>query len=937
MKFRGWWIGLGILAAALSGGLWWGFNQSSNDGQQRLRAVFAEGERLLFQERSLSGAEQVFRDVLARDPLSIAAHDRLAYLLGLTSRSWEAIPHRLELIRAHEFTAVHLYLLCLGDAAEENAEFVQECLAAHPDDPLAALGVARVAFERREFSVARQLLEQAIHTRPDLIEAHVKLGHVLLETNAAEESAAWHGRLPQNADEHPGIWGLRALWAQQRSELPVAARCFWEAVRRDPNHQQANYRLSQVLVALGDTEHATVFGERARKLMEYLNAVKIAQTGDDPVAMRKAGEIAESLGLGWEAGGWQHLLYSRNPRDKDSQPRIPKSFSPVARTSPGFNPAETVDLSKYPLPAGHAKPQATSPAGMVPVTLSDVGGVTFDEVASAVGIDFRYVNGHDSRSRGQRMFEFTGGGAAILDYDADGWQDIYLTQGSAWPPDDKQESHLDRLFRNRGDGHFDDVTLTAGLRENGFSQGATVGDFNNDGFPDLYVANIGRNRLYRNNGDGTFADITAEAGVGGDRWTTSCLMADLNGDTFPDIYAVNYLSGDDVFDRICPDAAGVPRSCMPQHFAAAQDQLYLNLGDGRFEDVTSTSEIVVPDGKGLGIVAADFDRSGRLSLFIANDAVPNFFFANKTVWPGLERSEVPEPKAPGLRVAPALATSQLAFSEQALPLGLALDRDGRAQACMGVAAGDADGDGLLDLFITNYYQESNTLYRQQAGRLFIDATREAGLREPSWSMLGFGTQFIDGELDGWPDLILTNGHVADYRDHNVPYEMPPQYFRNVGNGRFVELPAKSLGKYFAGKYLGRSMARLDWNRDGKEDVVISHLDAPAALLTNTTKTLGHAVIVRLVGVQSSRDAIGAVLTLKASGRTFVRELTAGDGYHASNERRLVIGIGEPTRVEELIIRWPSGRKQKFADLPVDQELLFIEGAETPSPKGRGSG
>jgi hypothetical protein len=257
---------------------------------------------------------------------------------------------------------------------------------------------------------------------------------------------------------------------------------------------------------------------------------------------------------------------------------------------------------------------------------------------------------------------------------------------------------------------------------------------------------------------------------------------------------------------------------------------------------------------------------------------------------------------------------------------LAYDADGKALACMGVAAGDADGDGRLDLFVTNYYEESNTLYLQGSSGTFIDATTASGLRAPSYRMLGFGTQFIDGELDGYPDLIVTNGHVEDLSERQVPYKMPPQYFRGLGGGKFAELPAAELGEFFEGKYLGRGLARLDWNRDGREDFVISHLDAPTALVANVSPETGHYLAVQLRGVRSSRDAIGAEVAIEAAGRRRTQWLTAGDGYQASNQRQLAFGLGAEERVQKLHVRWPSGLRQEFNDLAADQVLILVEGS-----------
>jgi hypothetical protein len=319
--------------------------------------------------------------------------------------------------------------------------------------------------------------------------------------------------------------------------------------------------------------------------------------------------------------------------------------------------------------------------------------------------------------------------------------------------------------------------------------------------------------------------------------------------------------------------------------------------------------VLAEDGRGLGLVAADFAGAGRLDLFVANDQSANFLFVNETPRPG----DVPR------------------FGERGLIAGVALGRNGQPQASMGVASADADGDGTLDLFITNFYREGATLYLgQQGGSYFADETTPAGLRDPTFLTLGFGTQFLDADLDGWPDLMATNGHIDDYSFNDIPFRMRPQFFHNLGEARFQELPSESLGPFFQGEYLGRGLARLDFDRDGREDVAISHIGAPAALLANQTEGAGHYLALRFHAVATARDAIGTAVRVVAGGRTRFGQLTAGDGYQASNQRQVVFGLGAAERVEELAVRWPSGREQVFRDLPVDRELVLVEGHPAPS-------
>lgn len=650
--------------------------------------------------------------------------------------------------------------------------------------------------------------------------------------------------------------------------------------------------------------------------------------------MREACRLTQELGLEWECWGWHQILSKMRPLTV-AELAVQNAALAAARRETNDRTvseqriAEQYDYASYPLP-GERAASGLAAAGQQGkrARLNDssqamgaahrAAAIQFVNTTAALQVDFVYRNGSRPETAGEYMYEFSGGAASILDYDLDGRPDLYLSQGSDWPPREEQDRYLDQLYRNRGGRGFQEVSRHAGIRESGFSQGVAVGDYDNDGVPDLYVANIGANRLYHNNGDGTFTDVTQSAAarpgdVSGQDWTTSCLIADLNGDGLPDIYAVNYLQGETLFSKPCLLPDGSPRFCKPHEFSAAQDRLYLNLGDGRFEDVTERSGVKLPDGKGLGVVAGDFDRSGRLSVFVANDTVPNFLLVNQTPEPG--------------------ATPR--FSEQGFLAGVAVDVDGHSQACMGVALGDANEDQQLDIFVTNFRNESNTLYRQLEPLTFRDETRSADLRAPSFDLLGFGTQFLDADLDGRQDLVVTNGHVGDLRAHGVLYQMPPQFFRNEGGGRFRELAAQDLGNFFTGKYLGRGLARWDYDADGRPDFVVNHLMEPAAIVRNATETSAHYAALELRGVIRSRDAIGAsvMVTVEQPEKQVVwQQLTAGDGYMASNERQLLFGLGDGTKIESLEVRWPSGQRTVLREIEVDRTWIIVEGQHRAYPK-----
>lgn len=879
------------------------YSKVADDGSpEAAQALLGAAQRYL-KEGYAADAERCLRRVLEIDPTSLAARKELVYLLEAEGRTWEATQHLPEMIRAGDF--VGEYLLMFGAPESQflnEPQFVALCRAIAPDDSLPLFVQARVWRSRNQNELARPVLSELYQRRPEQIEVQAQYGLFLLETASDGALADWHRRLPPAAVEHPEIWFVRGSWAKRTGQSKAAARCFWEAVRRQPNHLGANYQLTQLLGALGEKEQAEPFAARSKflaRIQNLLENVRAEQQG-----IRELVAALQTNGRPWEAAAWAHLVFRNDPQAvwarqalNDVRPTLLKN---PPMNLPAANPALQVDLSVWPLPEWEStSPGRTEDKPQLPAFV-----VSFADEAESAGLNFRFYNGAPANGKRAYMFEFSGGGAAVLDFDGDAWPDLYLTQGCSWPPEAGQTQYLDRLFRNLGDGRFEDVTEQAGLGDERFSQGATIGDFNQDGFPDLYLANIGANRLYRNNGDGTFSDVTEASGLTGEGWTSSCVMADFNGDAWPDLYAATYLAGPEVFEKECRDQDR-PVQCGPVLFAAEQDRFYLNLGDGRFRDVSAESGILAPDGKGLGVVAADFDGSHRLSLFVSNDTTANFFFANQTSRPG----------------------AKPVFAERGLLSGVALDEAGKAQACMGIAVGDVNADGLLDLFVTNFYREPNTLYLQQPDHSFADATREAKLFDASFPRLGWGVQFVDGELDGKPDLLVLNGHINDFSLGGVAYKMSPQYFRNRGDGRFDEAPAEGLGPYFQDKQLGRALARLDFNRDGLEDFCATHVDAPVALLANRTTRHGHFLTVHLRGVRSERDAIGATVRVKAAGKTYIRQLTAGDGFQASNERQLTFGLGAAERVEELTVAWPSGLEQTFRDLAADHAIVLVEGRQ----------
>ncbi len=858
----------------------------------------------LVERQQFDQAEALYRRVLASNPNDTAAASRLAEIYSRSGRRWEALPLYMTLIRSGRYEFRHLLLAA---RTEDMIALPREYITQRYQDrsqvgPL--LGLARFGMAKDESETAEKLLREVIEKRPDLLEAHIRLAELLQRTRPAD-FAAMVPQIPHETENHPAWWVVLGQWYRQQNRPRLAAGCFLRSLKLDPNRQIAAFQLGQILTQQNHPLAAD-FRDRAEQLDKLSAMLGEIFAGDDSLTrMHEVSDQLELLGRYWESAAWAQLVTQKNHEDwaLTRLRRIGRTLRddlPIVRDD--FNPAVRLPDSEFPVPdaatfasvaAGQTPTAQTSPDQLTPVS--------FEDVADDLGIRFHYFNGAVPGSVEHRMYEFTGGGVGVIDFDLDGRPEFWLPNGSCWPPGN-DDQHTDSLLRNL-DTRFDDVTQLAGVTDRGFGQGVSVGDFDNDGFPDVYVANTHRNQLMHNNGDGTFSDVTESAGLTTAVWTSSCLIADLNNDGHPDIYDVNFLAGDDVFTRTCEEN-GKPRSCPPAEFPGEQDRVFLNRGDGTFADVTETAGIVRPLGNGLGILAADFDGSGRLNLFIANDSVPNFYYVNAST-----------PHA-------------IAFHESSVLAGLDVDQEGHAQACMGVAAADVDGNGLLDLFITNFYNESNTLYLQQAENVFSDVARSSNIREISRELLGFGTQFLDADLNGLPDLVIANGHVDDFTHDKTPYQMQPQFLRHVGAGtvRYVEQKPTPPSRYFEESRLGRGLARLDYNGDGLDDFAVSHLDTPFALVENRTQPPGGSLSVRIIATGSARDALGSTVRVTSGDIVRTQQLTAGDGYMASNERRLTFGLGPATEPCTIEVRWISGRTETFEPVPVGSRVILVESA-----------
>jgi hypothetical protein len=588
-------------------------------------------------------------------------------------------------------------------------------------------------------------------------------------------------------------------------------------------------------------------------------------------------------GMTTEARDWFELALQRDPRHRP----LGVDLEQLSRSNDG--PA--VALSQPVLKSSSTLTHLTNSSARV--TTRRETGVRFQDITEQSGVRFRYECGSTPN-----LFigDTMGGGVALFDFDDDGWLDIYFVNGCHLPFNRQSPPRPNKLFRNRGDGTFVDVTERAGIAGRGYGMGCAVGDYDNDGRDDLFLTGLNQTILYRNRGDGTFEDVTARAGVSSSQWTTAAGFGDMDGDGDLDLVVVTYVEAnpDDLIE--CRDKFGRLIHCQPERFPAQFDHLYRNNGNGTFTDVSHEAGIEIPEGKGLGLAIADIDGDGRLDLFVANDGTPNFLFLNRG----------------GLR-----------FEEVGVTSGVAYDGTGRSTASMGVVADDLNGDGRIDLFHTNFINQTNTLRWNLGGGQFTDRTLAANLAAPSRSKTGFGTVALDVDRDGILDLFVANGHTDDQPWFNTPMAQIPQLFLGREQGRF-EAAGPEVSPYFSRPSVGRGVATGDLDNDGRADLVVVHRDAPAVLLRNDTSD-GHWLGLRLRGTKSGRTPVGARVLCRSGGRSQVRWLTSGTGYLSSSDPRLSFGIGSDLKVDHLEVRWPSGKVQTWSEVPADRLLDLREG------------
>jgi enediyne biosynthesis protein E4 len=788
---------------------------------------------------------------------------------------------------------------------------LQEAGRTAPDDDRVWLGRAYLALCTAKFDEANTWLKKCLSRRPDdpaIWRAYLEWA---MASGQVTEAILAMGHIPLNQIGPNRLLKVRAWLAARRNDKTAERTALTKLLALSPGDTEAVARLTELAVQTDRPDEAARLRCQQKELDRATEKYrKLLNAGVPTGHYDELGSLAEALGRWFEARGWWQLA-GRNASDAQAHAAL-KRLDQIEKAQ--HSVGEEV-LVKHSPPEHERSTVVPSLADALADLISreECNGVaslhslvmpSFRDDARSAGLRFVYENNPTPICR---MPETMGGGVGLLDYDKDGWLDVYAVQGGTLS-NDSAPARLpqgDRLFRNRRDGTFEDVTVPSKLAAmpGGYGHGVAVGDFDNDGWPDLFITRWRSYALYRNQGDGTFEDVTQRTELGGSRdWPTSAAFADLDNDGDLDLYVCHYSAWDPEKSPPClhPSKPGKYSYCGPRTVPSMPDHIFRN-DNGHFHDVSVQAGIREADreGRGLGVVAADLDDDGKIDLFVANDLSANFLFRNR---------------------------GEFQFEEVAAESGVAANAEGGYLAGMGIACGDFDDDGRIDLAVTNFYAESTTFYHNLGSGQFIDHTAAIGLAAPSRFLLGFGAAFFDANNDGRLDLATANGHVNDLGPH-VPYRMPAQLLLGQVGGRILDV-SRDAGPPWQVLRLGRGLAIGDLDNDGRLDVLIVSEGAPLAYFHNQGPG-GHFITFKLEGSTpaSNRDAIGARVTLAAAGHNQVAYRVGGGSFLSAIDDRIHFGLGEATDALAVEVRWPSGHIDRYTGLAGDAAYLLREGQE----------
>lgn len=889
-------------------------NESRN--QQALIAMIGVGR--------LHEGMDMLEDAVEQQPQQHETR-RLLYDLQMGSENRMAgVPHGRFLVRHRKFDLDLLQTLSNTERRTQENKPLEDMTSRNPSDKRPLLGDAKKKFDSGDYSESIRLLRAIVKSHPDYVPAQALLGRALATSGQFDEIERWAADLGEPVKESAGYWLAVGDWARAKGHAIAATRAYWEAARRDADVMESWSKLSTAIQqaqsagAQFSTETVASIEERAALLSKF-NQQKHRFERTGSISRAIVVDIVKTLrdlGRLWEAEAWASIALTLPEDDSIAVEQVRAEIVALLRQDTPWqlidqHPELRVDLTRLELPP------LGGVAGIVAMRESDprmpdakeVGETTHMRVtneAESRGLKFfGYTSDHLDQP-GIMLFETLGCGGGTIDYDLDGWSDLYLIAAGGTPP--KRDSSPNALMRNM-EGVFSDATAGSGAGDTGFGQGVAVGDVNADGFADLLVLNYGPNVLLVNNGDGSFTDASERLENNGNDWSTSAAIADLDGDAISDVVIVNYCAGLDPVTATCPmKDSEVFRSCTPMKFLAASDAFLQGEPNGSFQDQTELWQVKPKVlGRGLGIVAGSLDADPGVDVFVANDMTNNHFW-----------SRIPQ-------------QHRLEFSESAMLRGLGSDDRSLAQGSMGIASGDLDGDGDVDFYVTNFDKEYNTYHQQRDAGIWQDQTLAMQLSSPTLPLVGFGSEAVDLDNDGSLELIVSNGHVDMFSrgDEQSIYAHPMQIFSRNRSGTYDSVGESFEGEYLSTPHVGRALWTLDANRDGRTDLAVTHQTEPVALLVNASDPSGHWIAFELRGRDCSRDAIGASVEVFAGEASYFLARTSGDGYLCSNEPILRQGLGQWEESCRIRVTWPDGTSQSHENLTTNRTWLITQGDEEP--------
>jgi len=851
-------------------------------------------------------AELRYRKILEIAPSVNVAKRKLANLLNRQGRRHEAVALIRQLCVSGDVTQDELHSLIVeSDAMYDEPNSTPEAGAASYV-PIGKMGTGRYLYTQHRYLDAALEVEPLILSGEALPAMLAFYGCAVAEAQDEDRFQFWLSKVNQSAKEFPEYWAALGTHLIAEGKFDESVRALAEAIRRDPTDYRSIRRLVQAFRSLGDEELTKRFQAKYQSLINSVNAsVRIANsTSPSAKEFEQLSKDLTDLDRLLEAILWKSVsaIYQHTPPAFTvSLQSEMRSVLDRAVAFPGNEQTLcNMRLEDFPLPkiSSESAPQEVTKPRLHTTTAPPPA--KFSDVSKSVGLLHHYEVGSSQRDKGFAIYQSLGGGVAVLDFDLDGFQDLYFAQGGGDPPDFVAGAS-DQLYRTtyRPTGMvLDDVTKIAGAVENRYTVGVTSGDWNQDGFPDMVTVGIGDKWLHVNNGDGTFAQL--RLGISArTKLNSSLAMADLSGDQLPDLVVLSYVDDEAVVNRPEMDQQGNVISAIgPLDLTPAQDELFTNDGQGGWTP-SAIGKNPKDASTGLGVIVTNLDESAGNEVFVGNDERAN------QLW--------------------VLNPSNNDWVDQAIPLGCAFSSTGAPTGSMGIACGDFDRTGSQDIHITNYFNESVCLYLNGNG-LFRDKCVKYQLSEVSKSVLGFGCQAIDYSNDGRMDLVVTNGHVEDLEWKGQPFRQPMQLFANLGS-QFQLVSIDDESSFWGSLHLGRAVAKLDFDRDGKMDFVLTDLLGPSKLLLNQTPTQNHSISLRLVGTTSERDAIGAKIRVNVGDQEWTQWVNAGDGYLCKNEFTLIFGLGKQdvTCQPEVEVTWPNGDVQRFSQLKSNETFVLVEG------------